>query len=152
VASSRPPSPASTTATSTPRAANSANAAAQIASNCVAPARGELGDRGRADRLERRRALRLRLRPHAREGGLEAGRLPSHRDPLAPLAHVRRDGRADRQAFGEEQRLDRPRRRRLAVRADDVDRRIDQLRVAQRRQQRPHPPQPELLRPRAQAL
>ncbi len=36
VASSRPPSPASTTATSTSRAANSANAAAQSVSNCVA--------------------------------------------------------------------------------------------------------------------
>jgi hypothetical protein len=36
VASSLPPSPASTTATSTPRRANSAKAAAQTVSNCVA--------------------------------------------------------------------------------------------------------------------
>ena len=43
VASCRPPSPASTTATSTPAAANSASAAAVNVSNCVAPRRSANG-------------------------------------------------------------------------------------------------------------
>ena len=133
VASSRPPSPASTTATST-------------------VARRELGERGRrqivsnwvascASASGRTRATRR----------LEVGLVAVDRDPLGPRADVRRDGRADGEPLGEQERLDRPRRRRLAVRADDVDRRVGELRVAERREQRPHPAQPELLRPRAES-
>ena len=114
-------------------------------------ARRELGERGGADRLELGRALRLRLRPDARDRRLEVGLCAVDRDPLGPRADVRRDGRADRQTLGEEQRLDRPRRGRLAVRADDVDGREGELRVAERGEQRPHPPEPELLRPGAEA-
>ena len=62
-------------------------------------ARRELGERRRADRLELRRLLRLRLRPDARDGGLEVGLLAVDRDPLGPAADVRRDRRADGEPF-----------------------------------------------------
>ena len=134
VASSRPPRPASTTATSTPRAANSANAAA------VRPSRT-------ASRLRARpRAARARAPPRSRP------RSPSTRIRSAQPRTCGEMVRADARALGAQQRLDRPRRRRLAVRADDVDRRIGELRVAERGEQRPHPPEPELLRPRRQRL
>ena len=76
VASWRPPSPASTTATSTLGV-------------------GERRQRGGRDRLELRRADLLRRRPDARERGREVGRPPAEPDPLVPRADVRRDRRAD---------------------------------------------------------
>ena len=79
VASSRPPSPASTTATSTSRAR-------------------ELRERGRAERLELRRLLRLGLGPDASDRRLEVDLLAVDGDPLGPGADVRRDRRADRRA------------------------------------------------------
>ena len=87
------------------------------------------------------RAGRGRPRPRSRRPAVDA-------DPLGPAADVGRDRRADRETFGAEQRLDRQRRGRLAVRADDVDRRIGELWVTERGEERPHPPQPEPLRPR----
>ena len=113
-------------------------------------ARGELGEGRGAERLKLRRLLRLRLRPDPLDRRLEVGLLTVDCDPLRPRADVRRDRRPDGQAFGEQQRLDRPRRRRLPVRADDVDRRTGGLRVAERGEQRPHPSEPEFLRPRAE--
>ena len=83
-----------------PRAANSASAAAVSASNCVAPTRS----RRLADAADR---------------ALEA--LVVGVEPLAPARDVRRRVAADAQALRPEQRRDRPRRRRLPVRADDVD-------------------------------
>src|SRR6185437_436711 len=94
--------------------------------------------RSRADRLDR--ALEVRL-------------LPTDADPLAPATDVRREVGADREARVREQRLGRPRRRRLPVRADDVDRRIPPLRIAELGEQRADPLEPEALcGPRAQAL
>ena len=124
---SRPPSPASTTATSTSLAANSARPAAVSTSNCVAPAA-----------CGRTRA-RARSRSASRAVDL---------DPLRPAAHVRRDVRADAQPRRVEQRRAHQRRRRLAVRADDVDRGKRALRLAERGEQRPHAAEPELLGPR----
>ena len=74
-------------------------------------------------------------------------------DPLGPAADVRRDVRADAQPRRAEQRRDHQRGRRLAVRADDVDRR-DSARCGSpsAREQRLHPPEPELLGPRRERL
>ena len=90
---------------------------------------------GRADALgcgtdERHRLLEVRL------GAVDP-------DPLAPARHVRRDGRADREPLGEEELLDRDRRRRLPVRAHDVDRGVRLLRVAELGEERAHPLEPE---------
>ena len=131
VASSRPPSPASTTATSTRCSANSARAAAVITSNCVAPA-----------------ACDWTRASAARDVGVGAVDL----DPLGPTAHVRRDVRADTKPRVTEERRRHQRRRGLPVRADDVDRRVRELRVAERGEQFSHAPEPELLGPRREAL
>ena len=114
--------------------ANSASAAAVSTSNCVAP---EPLGRG----------------PHARDRALEVGGLARRPDPLAPAA--RRAARCTRRRAAPRARssaADRPRRRRLAVRADDVDRRVGALRVAERGEQRAHPVEAELLRPRRERL
>ena len=107
-------------------------------------------ERGRGDRFELRRAELLRGGADAADCGLEV-RLPSFQpDPLGPAYDVRRDRRADTQSFGEEQLLDRHRGRRLAVRPDDVDRRVRELRVPDRGEQRAHAVEPEAVaRPRA---
>ena len=114
VASSRPPRPASTTATSTSRAANSANAAA-------------------ADRLELRRAGASASGLTRATRRLEVGVLAVDADPLGPAAR-----RAARSYAPTERPSARSSAsivsvaRRLAVRADDVDRRERALRVAER--------------------
>ena len=109
VASSRPPRPASTTATSTPRAAKSASAAAVRTSNCVAP-------------------QQLRVGTHARSTA-RSKPASSVVEPLLPAGDVRRGVRGRLDALGAEERRDGPRRRRLALRADDVDRLVALLAV-----------------------
>ena len=88
----------------------------------VDAALGELGERGRGQRLELGRAERLRGAANARDGPLEARRdhNPAARASRRRAATCRRPTRRPSAA---EQRRDRPRRGRLAVRADDVDRR-----------------------------
>ena len=113
-------------------------------------ARRELGQRGRREHLELRRALRVRA--NARERALEVGVLAVDLDPLGPAAHVRRDVRADAQAGGAEQRRAHERGRGLAVRADDVDRREPRLRLSERGEQRAHAAEAELLRPGRERL
>ena len=127
VASSRPPRPASTTATSTPRSAKSASAAAVSASNCVAPPpRPPARTRATARSNDSGSVSRRSCQP------LTCG------DVYAPTSSPSRA----------QQRRDRARRRRLAVRADDVDRRERALRIAERVEERAHPVEPELLGPR----
>ena len=65
---------------------------------------------------------------------------------------MRRGVGAHPKPLGGEERLGHACRRRLAVRADDVDRAEPELGVSEARQELPHPPQPELLGPRAQRL
>ena len=61
--------------------------------------------------------------------------------------------RADGEPLGEQQLLDRDRRGRLAVRADDVDRGIRVLRVAELGEERAHAVEPEAVaRPRAERV
>ena len=105
--------------------------------------RGELGERRRGQRLELRRAERLGRRPHARDRALEARRasVSSRSCQPATCGEVYAPTRSPSRA---EQRRRRPRRRRLAVRADDVDRRVGALRVAELGEQRAHPVEPEL--------
>ena len=79
VASSRPPSPASTTAASTLRSAKCANAAAVSVSNCVAPTASA--------------AVRTRATARSKDIGVGV-------EPLVPAAHVRRRVRADLEAVG----------------------------------------------------
>ena len=112
--------------------------------------RGELREGRSGQHLELRCADRDRRLAHARDRALEVGLLATAPDPLAPPAHVGREVRADVQARGGEMLLDRARRGRLAVRADDVDRGIPLVRVAERVEQHPHPPEAELLRPRVE--
>jgi hypothetical protein len=113
---------------------------------------GELRERGSGERFELRRADLLRRRPDARDRLLEVRLLPADPDPLAPAHDVRGDVRARKDALLEQERLDHARRRRLAVRADDVDRPHLPLRIAEPFEKGSHPPQAELLRPGAQAL
>ena len=115
VASSRPPSPASMTATST-------------------PGLRELGERGGGQRLELGRAELLRGLANPRDGPLERFRITIQ--ALVPAGDVRRGVGAYLQALGSQQRGDRPGRGRLAVRPDHVDRREGALRISERRQER----------------
>ena len=132
VASCRPPSPASTTATSTRASANASKAAAVIVSNCVAPTRSAAG------------------RMRASAAGRSAGR-PSI---LIRSLHDRTCGESvapTESPSREQQLLDRDRRRRLPVRPDDVDGRVGELRVAELGEERLHPVEPEaVLGPGAQ--
>ena len=132
VASCRPPSPASTTATSTP-----------------AVREREQGRRGQGFEL---RGLESHgLGPDPTQRALEVRLGVPDPDALAPAADVRRDVRADVQPGVGEERLRHARRRRLAVRADDVHRRVGELRVAELGEQRAHPLEPEAVRrPRAE--
>ena len=84
-------------------------------------------------------------------GAFEVGLLAADADPLAPAADVRGHVRADPEPGAGQERLRHPRRRRLAVRADDVDGRVAELRVAELGEQRTHALDPEAVRrPRAQ--
>ena len=107
------PSPASTAADVDAGLGERGRAAAVTASNCVA------SEASAAGRTRVQRPLEVRLAP------VDA-------DPLGPAGHVGRECTRRRRAPSREQRLlDRARRRRLAVRADDVDRWVLQLRVAE---------------------
>ena len=116
----------------------------------VDPARRELGERSRREHLELRRSGGVRA--DARERGVEVCVCAVDLDPLRPAAHVRRHVRADVEPLGPEQLRSQERRRRLPVRADDVDRRIAALRVAEVGEQLLHASEAELLRPRRQPL
>ena len=107
---------------------------------------GEVCERGGRERLELRRGDGLRGGAHARDRSLERVRVGV--EALVPAAHVRRRVRADGQAVHAEQLGDRARRRRLAVRADDVHRPERTLRVSERVEECVHPAEAELLRPR----
>ena len=131
VASRRPPSPASTTATSMPCSANSTSAAAVSASNCVAPSASASG----------------RMRPTASSKSASA---PSDPDAFGPAAHVGRGVGARPPPVGLQQSGDRPRRGRLAVRPDNMNRRIPSLGMPEAIEQALHAVEPELLRPGAQ--
>ena len=109
---------------------------------------GELGERGRGQRLELGRAELLRGLANPRDGPLE--RFGITIQPLVPARDVRRGVGACLQALGTEERGDRPGRGGLAVRPDHVDRREGTLRVSQRRQELPHAVEAELLGPRAE--
>jgi hypothetical protein len=88
------------------------------------------------------------VRTNAREHRFQVGVAPVDLDPLRPAADVRRDVRADTQALSSQQCRREERRRRLAVRADDVDRRVVALRVAEVGEQPLDPREAEVLRPR----
>ena len=118
----------------------------------IDPGAGELGERGRGQRFELRRADPLRGGAHASDRGVEAGILASHLDPLAPTGDVRRRVRADEHALAVEERSRAARCGRLAVRSHDVDRRAGALRLAELGQQGAHPSQPELLGPGRERL
>jgi hypothetical protein len=109
---------------------------------------GEGGERGRRQHLELRRPKPLPGRPDALDGGLEVDGRAVDVDALAPAGDVRRRVGARPQPGAGHQRAGHPRRRRLPVRADDVNRRVAALRVAEVTQQRLHSLQSELLRPR----
>ena len=135
VASWRPPRPASTTATSTPRRASSSNAAAVISSNWVTRSPGSRPrstfGRGRGGPLHRR----------AECLGLEVA--VADPDPLREARQVRRDERAGAHAVRLQQRRGHPHGRALAVGADHVDRAEALLRRVERGQQPPHALQAE---------
>ena len=80
---------------------------------------------------------------YARDRLLEVDLGAVHADPLAPGRDVGRDGRADGEPLGQKQLLDRDGRGRLAVRADDVNRGVRALRIAERGEQRAHAVEPE---------
>ena len=109
---------------------------------------GEVRERSRGERLELRRADGLGGCAHTRDRAFEGVGVGV--EPLVPAAHVRRRVRADREAVGTQQRGDRARRRRLAVRADDVHGAIRTLRVVERVEERVHTAEAELLRPRGE--
>ena len=111
---------------------------------------GKLGESGSRQRLELRRLQPLGRRPDATNGMLEALRVGV--EPLLPTRNVRRRVRAHCQPFLSQQRGDRPRRRRFAVGADDVDGRERALGVAELLEQRTHAVQAELFRPGRERL
>ena len=102
-------------------------------------------ERGGRQRLELRRVHGLGCVADVRHGALE--RLGIGVESLVPAADVRRRVRADVEILRSKQRGDRARRRRLAVRSDDVHGAVRALRIAQRIEERVHASEPELLRP-----
>ena len=133
MASCRPPSPASTTATSTSPSANASK-------------------RGGGDRLELRRADAAR--PPAERARAPPARSAGRPSILIRSLHDRTCGESvapTESPSREQQLLDRDRRRRLPVRPDDVDGRVGELRIAELGEQRLHPVEPEaVLGPGAQ--
>jgi hypothetical protein len=114
---------------------------------------GELRQRGRRQELELRRLEALGRLADAVDGGVEVGFAVLDPDALAPAADVRGEVGADSEPFLRQQRLCRARDRRLPIGADDVDRRIAELRIAQRAEERLDAVEPEaVLRPGAQRL
>ena len=109
----------------------------------------ELGKRGSCQRFELGGANLLGGSPHPADRGAEIGLAAVDANPLPPAGHMRRDRRANPEPVREQQRFDRARRRRLAVRSDDVDCRVRVLRLPERFEQRPHPIEPKAVdRPR----
>ena len=114
---------------------------------------GEGGERGSGDDLELRR-LRAPRPPAVRDAtaASKSASCPSRRIRSLQLATCGEIVAPDREPVGEKQLLDRDRRGRLAVRPDDVDRRVRVLRVAERGEQRAHALEPEAVaRPGAQS-
>ena len=111
-------------------------------------------DEGRGGQhLELGRLEKLGLGAHALDRRVEVRFVPAHANPLAPSAHVWREIRADRESGAGEQCLSRARHRRLAVRPDDVNRGVAELRVAEPGKQCLDALEPEaVLRPGAQRL
>src|SRR5207248_6728010 len=99
----------------------------------------ESEQRGGGQYLELRRAERDGIRLHTRDRALEVRLFSADPDSLAPAAHVRGQVRTDGEPGVDEQRLGQARRRRLAVRADDVHGRVARLRIAEHAEQRAHP-------------
>ena len=113
----------------------------------------ELGKRGSCQRLELGGANLLGGSPHSADRGAEVDLVAIDANSLWPVGDMRRDRRADAEPVREQQRFDRARGRRLAVRSDDVDCGVRVLRLPERFEQRPHPIEPEAVdRPRRQRL
>ena len=108
----------------------------------------ELEQGSRGQDLELRRPELLRGTANPRDGPLEAGLITIQ--PLVPAGDVRRRVRANAKTLAPQQLGDRAGGGRLPVRADDVNRGIRVLRIAEAREQRPHPVEAELLGPRAE--
>ena len=112
---------------------------------------GEPPQRNRGDDLEvagNRRKVRLDLGDQADELGevIVGDRLAVPRDALIDPLEVRRRVRAGLEPGGDEQRRRDARRRRLAVRARQMDRRILELRRSEQRRERLHPLQRRMRR------
>jgi hypothetical protein len=86
------------------------------------PGSRELGERRCGQRLELRCADPLRGRAHAADRRLEVDIFLVDLDPLAPTRDMRRGVGADCETFSRQEGRCPSRRRRLSVRADDVDR------------------------------
>ena len=115
--------------------------------------RCELRQRCRRQQLELRCVDAFGRGTDTLDCGVEVSLGAANADALAPATYVRREVGADREAFAREQFLGRARDRRLAVRADDVDRRVAQLRIAELGEERLDAVETEpLLRPGAQRL
>ena len=125
VASQRPSSPTSTTATSTARSANQRNAAAVVVSKYD----------GRTPVSISRSATAAICSANSSSLIGSPLRLIRSFEPLEVRAGVRADG----QPVRHQQTGDHLRRRALAVGAGDVDDRVGELRIAHRRDDRLHP-------------
>ena len=114
---------------------------------------GELRERRGGQELELGRPQTLGGSANALDCRLEVGLLTANANALAPAADVRREVCADDQPLPGEHLLDRARDGGLPVRPDDVDRRVRELGIAELREERLDPVEPEaVLRPRAQRL
>ena len=135
VASRRPPRPASITPTSTPASARATKAVAVAASNCVtrSPSAKPASTRG-SDRGHPLGGVRERVR-------LDLA--PADPDALRPARRMRREITTRCPSPGFDQRRGHRRDRRLPVRADHVHGLEVALRIAQGRQQRRDPLEPE---------
>ena len=113
----------------------------------------EGSERSSGQELELGRADVLGRRSHSLDRSVEIRLVAPHADPLAPALHVGREVGADDETGLREQLLDRARDGRLAVRPDDVNGRVAQLRIAESREQRLDPVEPEaVLRPGTERL
>ena len=114
---------------------------------------GELRERRRGQHLELRRPQALGRGTNALDRAFEVCLGAADPDPLGPAGHVGRVVAARQKTLVRQRLLDRPRRRPLPVRADDVDRAVRALRIAELREQRDDPVEPEpVLRPGAQSF
>jgi hypothetical protein len=114
----------------------------------VHPLLGELEERSGGENLELCRPELLRGTANPRDGPLEAGLVTIQ--PLVPAGDVRRGVRAHAQPFAAKQLGDHAGGGRLPVRADDVNRGVGVLWIAEAGEERPHPVEAELLGPWAE--